>query len=843
MADGILDRDEDLNLNGRLDPGETSDLDRDTDLDGDSDPDELRMGTDPRDSRSLKWRGLASWRFDDDTLTGADGQQPVSAANITFGPGIETRAVDLSSTQGPVILRYRGVEDNGAPNVSLTRGSFRFRLRTFWASNDPDIPSVFRGVGPQEWVTLIETANLAVRIDPNGTNVVVVSRTADGQTITNLQGRIAIESEDVRPSPSNPATSFWYDVLVTYSPEETKLFWGWPSEVTGTGIAPWNGNGSANQFINIGSAPDGTGKFKGILDDVAIYNVPGSLQTNSWKFSAIATANPPALNLVWQPAATNALFDVKKRVWGQTNWTWLSGAIGTNILDTQITSGQRYEYNLNSGFFSTLGVREPYGNTMTASVLGSAIESRGKILLLVDETLEAALQPDLNSFITNLVGDGWSVIRTNVPRHIDDYSSTAAYAPNWFNITNRIAPAIRSQYALHANQLKHILIIGHVTIPYTGDQADDGHTSISQPYGSHRGPWSSDLYYSDVDGLWHDSINIPASDFGYPAYPENHNSPQDGKLDDDYLPPNAQGVRGAEITVARIDFARLPAFSQSEAELLKRYLQKNARYRHKQLTFDASTIGADLFFPFPGTIAADRMAAEMASKLEVLKPAAHGDVFATGSSFIIGLQSSPGYVGRISDGRPQQKQTTDFAAGLVDPACAFYLIRSSWMQDWNLENNFMRAMLTGANGGLAAGWFTTLGAWRFDPLGAGLELGSGWRDVVNRPLNVLTLRQSDRTTQILGDSTLRFPVLAPPSGFTGARVNGMVNLSWTASPEPGCAYNIYRASNGIFTEFVRLNSAPLTGTTFSEPPVSRGSKLYMLRAAKVTRLVPALSSI
>lgn len=48
-GDGIIDGDEDLNGNGRLDPGETDPFDADTDNDGLSDGDELRAGFNPRD--------------------------------------------------------------------------------------------------------------------------------------------------------------------------------------------------------------------------------------------------------------------------------------------------------------------------------------------------------------------------------------------------------------------------------------------------------------------------------------------------------------------------------------------------------------------------------------------------------------------------------------------------------------------------------------------------------------------------------------------------------------------------------------------------------------------------
>jgi hypothetical protein len=127
-----------------------------------------------------------------------------------------------------------------------------------------------------------------------------------------------------------------------------------------------------------------------------------------------------------------------------------------------------------------------------------------------------------------------------------------------------------------------------------------------------------------------------------------------------------------------------------------------------------------------------------------------------------------------------------------------------------------------------------MGVWRLDPLAAGLELGSGWREIVSTRMKPFWGGQSARATQILGDSTLRYPVLAPPSGLTGHIANFRVHLTWTASPETNCTYNIYRASNGISSGFLRLNSQPLTEASFSEPVVSRIPQLYMVRALKIT---------
>jgi hypothetical protein len=533
------------------------------------------------------------------------------------------------------------------------------------------------------------------------------------------------------------------------------------------------------------------------------------------------------LNLVWS-APTNLLLDIKRRSFGSTQWQWLPGAIGTNLVDATVLPGERYEYNLNAGFSLTNGFRDPYGNTMTAALLGSVLESRGKLILLVDETLAAALQPDINAFTTNLVGDGWTVIRKNVPRHIDDYSSPAAFATNYFNITNRIAPFIRTNYLAYTNEIKHILIVGHVTIPYLGDQADDGHYQ-GAPYGSHQGTWSSDLFYGDVDGIWRDGISAQSA-----LFPENWNAPGDGKLDDDFVPRNSGGVAELEFPVARIDFARLPKFGETEAELLKRYLRKNAHYRFKQLAFEPNAIGGDMFFDHRSVTSPEQIARETASKLTVLGPGIAGDVFTHPDSFVLGAQSGSGFVDRINDSRPQEQSTEHFATNRTAPECAFYLFRSSFFQDWNLENNFMRAVLTPTNGGLAAGWFISMGVWRMDPLAAGLELGAATREIQNTRLKPFWGGQSGRVTQILGDSTLRYPVLASPTGLTLARTNNTAHISWTESSDAGCTYNIYRSTGGINGVFSKLNPVPLTTTTLTDTLATRATLLYMVRALKVT---------
>ncbi|HEX7860725.1 MAG TPA: DUF3466 family protein [Verrucomicrobiae bacterium] len=94
---------------------------------------------------------------------------------------------------------------------------------------------------------------------------------------------------------------------------------------------------------------------------------------------------------------------------------------------------------------------------------------------------------------------------------------------------------------------------------------------------------------------------------------------------------------------------------------------------------------------------------------------------------------------------------------------------------------------------------------------------------------------------LLGDPTLRFHVLAPPTSPTyTASSDANVTLNWTASadllPSPGTGdgYYVYRSfsKNG---PFVRVSgSTPLTGTTFTQTGVKKGYYHYMVRAVKRT---------
>ena len=162
----------------------------------------------------------------------------------------------------------------------------------------------------------------------------------------------------------------------------------------------------------------------------------------------------------------------------------------------------------------------------------------------------------LERFEKDLKGDGWKTVKYNVTRN---------------TLVTAIRALIISEYNLSPLQVKAVVLIGHIPVLYSGNMRPDGHPN-------HQGAWPADIYYGEMNGTWQDvSVNNTNA-----ASPRNHNVPGDGKFDHTQLPSSA------ELQVGRIDFHDLPAFSETEAELLRKYFDKDHAYRHK--LFDVKKI-------------------------------------------------------------------------------------------------------------------------------------------------------------------------------------------------------------------------------------------------------------
>jgi len=256
-------------------------------------------------------------------------------------------------------------------------------------------------------------------------------------------------------------------------------------------------------------------------------------------------ADGSSVEITWPKASgSNAgRVSIQRRVLGQTqkaSWQDIGSVKGFArlYLDEGIQSGIPYEYRI-----SRAGKKKIETGYWATGLNLPAQEKRGIALVVVDETLAGELAPRLERFMLDLIGDGWTVIRHDVPRGDDkDKVSDLRFARN-------LRAWIQGLY-YSAPQISHALIlIGHIPIVKSGKMNPDGHE---------RRPLESDLFYADMDGIWRDNRKGILL----------HNS-----IPGDHI----------EMQVGRIDFSNLDNALGDEITLLKRYFDKNHHWRHGRL--------------------------------------------------------------------------------------------------------------------------------------------------------------------------------------------------------------------------------------------------------------------
>ena len=125
------------------------------------------------------------------------------------------------------------------------------------------------------------------------------------------------------------------------------------------------------------------------------------------EISAIVQESPPQITLQWVPASqTVALQKIYRRLKGAQRWddlaTPANGA--TTYVDAAVLSGVNYEYFL----YRILDL--PDGDSasgyLSAGIRLPVVDQRGKVILLVDDTMSGPLAAELSRLITDLSGDG-----------------------------------------------------------------------------------------------------------------------------------------------------------------------------------------------------------------------------------------------------------------------------------------------------------------------------------------------------------------------------------------------------------------------------------------------------
>src|SRR5688500_3675731 len=135
---------------------------------------------------------------------------------------------------------------------------------------------------------------------------------------------------------------------------------------------------------------------------------------NTWDYSVQVSSSvqaaPAQVTLTWpqDTVSVPSSYTVYRKAPSATSWgagTTLSGST-TNYTDTSVTAGQSYEYRIvkAAGSFTGFGY-------IQIGVAAPVVESRGKVVLVVDNTVAPALGSELTRLQQDLAGDGWVVVR------------------------------------------------------------------------------------------------------------------------------------------------------------------------------------------------------------------------------------------------------------------------------------------------------------------------------------------------------------------------------------------------------------------------------------------------
>ncbi|MBI3416318.1 MAG: VCBS repeat-containing protein [Verrucomicrobia bacterium] len=643
----------------------------------------------------------------------------------------------------------------------------------------------------------------------------------DGQT--DILWRHAVDGRTFFWKLANKGSRLVQPVFLPIEPDQS---WRLASQPTGNSdqiLTNLTATAATTSITNVNTIPSVKAEFVGANVLLTFY-YPLSLGNE-----VLVVQRKPTSNTAWQNLVTNL-----------TTLTFT---------DSTVASGTRYDYR----FYGLLTNQNPaITNLMSSTVAvtnGPPIENRGKIVLLIDNTIVSPLDAQIAQLRQDLIGDGWMVVTNHVPRHIDDYSSSNSYQTNAWNITNVIKPYILGVYTNDPVNTKAVYLLGHVAVPYSGYRPADGHVTTASTGPIHVGAWATDLYYGDVTNDvagadWTDSTANHTSVY----FAENVNVPGDGKFDNDFCPSRL------ELAVGRVDFARLPSFgtsnqtSTAEINLLAQYLTKVHRYRHN-LTAAGSSIPwrtgmayltrNDLWSSYETPL---RLARTLYGDLP--DNVAIGDpYFQRTEPHVWGFAYGSSGQDRISYGDPIFEHTTASLAFAANEAkIGFYVLGGSFFGDWNLTDDFLRANLATANYGFAA-MYRLPNALRWDF--ANLELGEHLGAAQVRTVNYLDYAlyspaNAGKAVSLQGDPTLRSHVCAPVQSLTGMPNSGEVFLSWSAGSTNTVAYRVYKAPAGsnVFSPISSFFSSP---TSFTDSIYTSG-QTYMVRAFEVVKRGAVLSA-
>jgi hypothetical protein len=520
---------------------------------------------------------------------------------------------------------------------------------------------------------------------------------------------------------------------------------------------------------------------------------------------AIANATGPSIQLNWKAGAKAKWYAVFKKQKDAPSWDSIGKVVPpqNTFTDNAVSLGSSYEYMV----IRRDSVLQAVGYIL-AGVKRDLPSTRGKLILLVDKNYAVPLAAEISQLQNDLFGDGWMVIRHDVNR------SDAVTA---------VKQLVINDYTADPQNVRSVYILGHVPVPYSGGFSTaqyyppDGHPD-------HVGAWPADLYYGTMnEDIWTDNSFVDISG----SRVQNQNKLGDGKFDIPYIYADT-----VTLEVGRVDLFNMPAFSNNDTMLIRRYLTKAHNFKmginvgaRKGYICDNFGYFAGEAFASSGWRAFSPMFGD--SIEEIPGGAFFGTLASKSSQFIYGCgggsYTSCGGIG----------VTTDYVNDST--LYNFGMMFGSYFGDWDAQDNFLRAPLASKGWALSNSWSGRPYHY-YHQMAMGENLGYCMRESQNNFTKyVYNIYPTFIHSALMGDPSLRMnPVLPVSNIVLSTPPNKLsVTVKWNRSKDAGVtAYYIYRAKSRTSPINFR-GTVPATDSIFTDNGPSNGLNYYFVKAVKI----------
>lgn len=515
------------------------------------------------------------------------------------------------------------------------------------------------------------------------------------------------------------------------------------------------------------------------------------------RLEATVHATPPhSITLHWDAGTGATSFNLYRKKPDQNAWMISFGILpagSTSYTDTNVVYGQAYDYKIVKVTTGYTG----YGYIMTGMNI-PAVEDRGRVILLADSLLDNQLAAEILALRATLTADGWEVLYHGISP-----SDSVKHVKN----------IIKADYQADPGRTRAVFLLGHIPVPYSGLLNPDGHSN-------HYGAWPTDTYYGDMNGTWTDlyANNVSASSS------RNHNVPGDGKFDQTFIPS------AMELAVGRVDLFDLPAFSKTYIELTRDYINKDIAFRKASFVPQQRAIIDDNFGGFNGEAFASS-GWKSFSPLVGIQQVSAGDYrtsMDTGTYIWSygcggGSYTSAGGIGN----------TANFAGDSLQGV--FSCLFGSYFGDWDVSNNFLRAVL--AQGTILTNAWSGRPHWYFHRMGLGMTIGACDLLTANEVGNYYYSPYASHFVSInlMGDPTLTQYIVSPPGPATATTTSAGTDLHWMASSDSVLGYYVFRSASEQ-GPFQNISSPVIIDTFFTDACLpDSGQWFYLVRALKLQK--------